>query len=70
LAVKRLTPQAVDAYLRRRHSCISAALMDAGVDQKYLAAETLSSGIIGRIARRWAMTPEQFVAAVEQFGKP
>lgn len=64
--VKRLPAKALDAYLRQRYSCLSAALAQAGVDQKYLNAETISTKIIGRIARRWAMTPEQLVAAVEE----
>lgn len=63
--IKRLPAVTLDAYLRRRHSCLSAALVEAGVDQKYLSAATISTKIIGRIARRWGMTPEQLVAAVE-----
>lgn len=64
-AVKRLAPKALDKYLRKRCSSLSAALMLVGVDQKYLTAETLSTKIVGRIARLWDMTPEQLVTAVE-----
>lgn len=43
--------------------------MLVGVDQKYLEAETLSTKIIGRIARFRNVTPERLVELTEPFIK-
>jgi hypothetical protein len=41
--------------------------MLVGVDQKYLTAETLSTKIIGRIARLRSVSPERLVELTEPF---
>lgn len=51
------------------HMTLGAALMLVGVDQKYLEAETLSTKIIGRIARFRNVTPERLVELTEPFIK-
>ena len=64
--VRRLTPEALDACLRTHfYTTLSACLMLIGVDQKYLEAETLSTKIVGRIARMRGLTPEWLCELVD-----
>jgi len=65
--IKRLPPQALDACLRKHfYTTLSAVFMLTGIDQKYLTAETLSTKIVGRIARLRNITPERLVELTEK----
>ena len=61
------TTKALSAYLRTRHTSLSAAIAMIGLDQKCLASETLSDDIVGRIARLYSLTPEGLASAVAPF---
>jgi hypothetical protein len=55
--------KALDAYLKSRHSSLSAAICLLGLNQKLLNEEQISPDTLGRVARLHGMTPEQLAAA-------
>jgi hypothetical protein len=54
--------KALSAYLRTRHTSLSAAIAMIGLDQEQLTNETVSDDIVGRIARLYSLTPEGLAA--------
>jgi hypothetical protein len=59
--------EGLSAYLRTRHTSLSAAIAMIGLDQKCLASETISDDIVGRIARLYSLTPEGLAALAAPF---
>jgi hypothetical protein len=64
---QRLAPAALNACLRTHfHTSLSADLILVGIDLKYLKAETLSTKIVGRLARLHSITPERLVELTQK----
>jgi hypothetical protein len=55
--------KALSAYFQSRGSSLAVALAQVGItDRLHLDSETLSDDIIGKIARRYGLTPERLAA--------
>ncbi len=58
-----VTTKALSAYLKTRHSSLSAAIHMLGLNQKLLTSEDVDDDTLGRVARLYGMTPEQLAIA-------
>lgn len=62
-----ISTKALSAYLRSRHTSLSAVLFKLGLNQKLLNQETIDADTLGRAARLLAFTPEQLTQLVAPF---
>lgn len=58
-----VTTKALSAYLKTRHSSLSAAIHMLGLNQKLLTSEDVDDDTLGRVARLYGMTPDQLATA-------
>lgn len=64
---RQISTKALSAYLRSRHTSLSAALTRTGQDQEAINGETVDDDVSGRIARFLGLTPEQLVEAAQPY---
>lgn len=60
---RTVSTKALSAYLKSRHSSLSAAIHMLGLNQKLLTSENVDDETLGRVARLYGMTPEQLATA-------
>jgi len=61
------TTKALGAYLKSRHTSLSAAIAMIGMDQECIVGDTINDDIVGRIARLHGLTPEGLADAAAKF---
>lgn len=64
----RVTAKSLDAFLKARlHTSLSVATYALGQDMKPATGEYVDERLLGRIARRYGMTPEILAYWAEQY---
>jgi hypothetical protein len=65
-----VTTEALSAYLKSRHSTLSAAIHMLGLSQELLDNKDVDDDTLGRIARLYGTTLEQLAVACAAFEAP
>jgi len=62
-----ISTKALSAFLKSRHTSLSAAVARCGLEQECINGETVNDDIAGRIARLHGLTPEHLAELTAAF---